>query len=265
MVKRYLENIYDNRVRNGMTMNINFKQMKIDNGSKVLVYFQGIASCKEANEALMEVCKNKGISYIGVDFPGQGEAQIISNIDKPEMIYLGKLAAIHFNQINSDEIIVAGNCMGAAIALLVAAASYDKVSRIILESPVSPAIISKDGALQNLESIMSNENSQTKFINGKLMKVKMDNSVKEFYQTLGKDLASEKFIKEVKKEMSKVADKRIDVILGENDPIIPCTETMKFIKRIGKPNITAHVIPNGGHVLHEENKEAYIEIYNKLI
>ncbi len=246
-------------------MNINFKQMKIDNGSKVLVYFQGMNSCKEANKALMEVCKNKGITYIGVDFPGQGDAQIISSVDKPEMLYLGRLAAIHFNQINCDEIIVAGNCMGAAIALLVAAMSYDKVSRIILENPVTPAMISKDGARENLETNVSSATIQTKFIDGELKKVQMDEATKQFYQTLGKDLASEKFIKEAKKEMSKVADKRIDVILGEKDPLIPCTETMKFIKRIGKPNIVSHIIPNGGHALHEENEADYIAIYNKLI
>ncbi len=246
-------------------MNINYKQVRIDNGTKVLVHFCGMSACKEENQALMDVCKAKGISFIGIDLPGQGEAEIIKNIDKPEMLYMAKLATIHFNQINSDDIIVSGHSMGAAIALLVSSLAYDKVSRIILESPVNPSILSTDGAREKLESIIANITTHAKLVDGKVKMVDMDDKTKQFYQALGKDLSSEKFIKELKKNMSKVADKRIDVIFGEDDPIIPSSEGMKLIRRIGKPNIVGHIIPKAKHTVHNDSKEAYCELLDRIL
>ncbi len=246
-------------------MNINYKHMKIDNGSKILVHFCDMSGCKEENQVLMDICKNKGISYIGVDLPGQGEAEIIANIDKPQMVYMAKLATIHFNQINCDEIIVSGHSMGAAIALMVAANSYDKVSRIILESPATPAMLSTDGARENLEAIISKISNQKKYINGQIETVPMDEKTKLFYQDLGKDFASEKFIKEIKKVMSKVSDKRIDVLFGANDPIIPCNESIKLLKRIGKPNIIGYVLEDAKHSPHNENEKEYREILNRIL
>ncbi len=246
-------------------MNINYKEYKIENGSKVLVHYCSMSSCKEENQALIDICKEKGISYIGVDLPGQGDAEIINNIDKPEILYLGKLATIHFNQINCDEIIVSGHGFGAAIALIVAASSYDKVSRVILESPVNPSILSINGARENLENIVSSLSRQTKMIDGELKSIEMSENTKKFFQDVGKDLSSEKIIKELKKDLSKIADKRIDALFGENDPIIPCNESIKLIKRIGKANIVGHIIPNSKHTIHNENKEAYKEIISRLL
>ncbi len=246
-------------------MNINYKEMRIENGSKVLVHFCCMSSCKEENQVLIDICKEKGITFIGVELPGQGEAEIIATIDKPEILYLARLATIHFNQINCDEIIISGHGMGAAIALIVAATSYDKVSRIILESPVNPSILSTVGARENLETIVSNITKQTKFIDGQFKIVEMNDDTKKFFYEIGRDLASEKIIKELKKDLSKVSDKRIDALFGEEDPIIPCVESTRLIKRIGKPNIVSHVIPNAKHSIHNDNKEAYRQIITQLL
>ncbi len=246
-------------------MSINFKSIKIEHGSKVLVNFHAFNSCKEDNQALMDFCAENKISYYSVDFPGQGDSQVISKVDQPSMMHLAKLASIYVNQINSDEILITGHSMGGAIAILVASFCYDKVERIIIENPISPNLLKNNDERIKMYDVLCSIDIMRKYINGEVQNVPIEPHLKEFFKELAGDLTSENFLKQVKRELSKIKDKHIDVILGTKDIVLNADDEEKYFEHIDKGFIHVHKIDGASHSPHQETPNEYKAILQRII
>ncbi len=246
-------------------MSINFKGIKINNGTRVLVNFHAYNSCKEDNQALIDFCAKNHISYYAVDFPGQGDSEIINVVDKPTMTHFAKLASIFVNQINSDDIILVGHCMGGAIAVIVASYCYDKVERIILENPISPMLFKDESMRAHVLDKLLSQDKMCRLVNDNVELVDINEQRQEFIKSLAADLSSETFLKQMKRELSKINDKRIDVIIGANDTIVPGEESKKYFEHIDRGLIKVHYVEDAGHHMHKDKPDEYTKILEDIL
>ncbi len=246
-------------------MQKNIETLKIDSGEKTLVHFHGFISCKEENKTLIDFCKQNGITYCGIDFPGQGNSTIDQR-DKPEIDYLAKIAVNYIKSLNKKDIIISGHSMGGAVALLVASIlGKDVVSHVILEDPVNHSLLDSEKDRINLLNMLKGRSTYLKSQDGNIVDIDMDEQQRNWYKKLAEDLTSHELLEQLQKAANELKIK-IDVIYGVNDPVIPYKGSLKAFKSIQTSNpINFHEVENAKHSPHNENPEKYLAIMGGII
>lgn len=240
------------------------KTLLIDNGDKIIVHFHGFTSCKEENKVLIDWCNKNNISYAGIDFPGQGETKIDEK-DKSTIDYLTTIGVGFVRSLNKKNIIISGHSMGGLIACLVANSLGDEiVNKLVLEDPVNPCFLEDETIRLKLLNLLKEKETFLVNENDSIVDVEMDQARSKWYKEIANDLLSEKTLSKFKAfiETTKI---KTYILFGKDDLVVPFTESFKYFKSLRNNNINFIEIPDAKHVVHNDNQDEYIKIFDKYI
>ncbi len=247
-----------------MRINNSIDVLKIDNGERTLVHIHGFGGCKEENQPLMDFCKENNISFIGIDFPGQGNVPITTN-NKPTMNYYADLAVEYIESLNLDKVIISGHSMGGAIASLIAnKLTKVHVTQLILEDPVNFSLLNGDARLKLLNGCEAST-SHLVYKDKKVVNEELTSEQKVWFAQLAKDFTSISLLQQLKK-ITYELEIPMDVIFGKNDCVISYVDSIVAFRKVAKKNkIRIHSIPNAIHKPHFENTIEYLKAISSII
>ncbi len=249
-----------------MKNKLNIKTLKIDNGDRVLLHIHGFAGCKEENYPLMDYCKENNITFIGIDFPGQGEVPINYGKDKSTMNHFADLAVKYIKSLNIDKLIVSGHSMGGAIATIIASKlTEEHVTQLILEDPVNLSLLDNESERKRLFEMCEGGTSHLVYKNNELVNEQLDNVQRIWFRELALNFTSPSLLKKLKK-ITYELEIPMDVIFGEDDKVISYSESVAAFKNVEKNHkIKIHSIPNAAHKPHFENTDAYLKAIKSIL
>ena len=221
-----------------------------------LIYIHGFSSNKDDHPDLENFCKKNKWNYYSFDLPGHGklkEKYDLKEITFDQMIsYVTK----KINDLNLNSFVILGHSLGGAITTYLAGKHVfgKKLKAIILECPHSIKTILR--SVKSLKSSFKNISSSLKNISNSPYETFLEKfNFKKQYSSFLLKILNPKKLKEIE-EVAKYINVKTMLIVSENDPLIPYTDTIDLYLNTVH-NIEWHGIKNGSHTPSVKQKDEY--------
>ncbi|EGZ31733.1 alpha/beta hydrolase [Malacoplasma iowae] len=250
------------------------KAKNVSKGNIVFIHGYATTSMYHQDAAL----EFSDYNYYAIELPGHGYTDVRQNLEfSPINIAIQVVDWIH--SLNLDEIILIGHSMGGGIAEMINLYIPQKISKIILVSPMNSSI-DLSGLFKKKKLSFKNVKDLTdwhKIIFKNPDRLNLNNSDNENkleseldYQTKNKDnfkilkknIYSLKNLKNLKFAERK-NDKPTLLIASEFDQVIKLKNLMKVFSK--KENVIISVFKDSGHIPFMEEKELYVKTIKEFI
>ncbi|MEG1820936.1 MAG: alpha/beta fold hydrolase [Malacoplasma sp.] len=223
---------------------------------KNIIYIHGFGANKNSNTSLIEFCKNNNYKLWSPDLPGHGDMPFDNR-----KLTIKSFAEFIVNYINDNHIessIIIGHSMGAAIAACVAVSlKKGAIEKLILISPLNLSI-KNSKSKQNLINYFESHNMH---VGDKIKKIDTINLLK--FALLARNISTNHALIEIDSIYKKLSVPTL-VLLGETDPILPCSKSYTYFENLNNKNINI-IIQNGDHSLYKTSEICFIKNVKNFI
>ncbi|MDR2636678.1 MAG: alpha/beta hydrolase [Mycoplasmataceae bacterium] len=230
--------------------------------AKDVVFIHGITSFGNSHFRTKRALEAQGYVFHNPDLPGHGDNK--TSIPKFNEIIQFVIDYINKN-IGERKFIIFGHSMGGGIAQYLCKIFNDQISLVILECPLSLAILSyadnekykheyENNALNDFKV---NENSLSSKNNIASLAGWLGSKIS--YLPLLLEIISPKTLELFASAQSFFENKKVLLVLGKNDRIVPTYSTLFYFKKICK-NITVNLLNTNHNPFNEDT-----ENFNKLV
>lgn len=255
--------------------NCTYHYQKAKNVSKGnILFIHGYATTSKYHEEAASEFSD--YNYYAIELPGHGYTEVKQNVKfSPINIAMQVVEWIH--SMNLDEIILIGHSMGGGIAEMINAYIPQKISKIILVTPMNSSIDwigifkKKRISFSNVKDLSDWQKMLFKYPEKYLTNdnnTKLENELdyqknnKDNFKSLKKNMYSLKNIKDLKFAERK-NDKPTLLIASEYDQIIKIKNLMKVFSK--KENVKISIFKESGHIPFIEEKQLYVDTIKNFI
>lgn len=249
-----------------------YKCLSQEKKKGTIVFIHGFATTSEYHDIFIKHIIND-YDYIAIQLPGAGVQEWTKN-KKPEVSDMVEYCKNLIESMNLDKFILIGHSMGGGIAARLGNIFKDKISCLILSTPMNSRIswtkifnyfkfnrktFKGTFKLQNIlyYDIMKTFNYNDDFIQNKIKEeLEYQNKHRKFFIQLKKSMFSLKNVKIGRENEEKLSIPTL-VIIGKYDKIIPPKSLYKAFDNKNRKFIRIELMNNSAHLPFEEQEYEY--------